>query len=230
MKISVIIPTLNEEECLPKLIPYLQDKSGEIPVHEIIIADGGSTDRTISLSESLGAKVVHCIEKGRSAQMNAGASFATGEVLYFVHADTYPPKNYVDFIAQCLSKKGEAGCFTSIFDWPHPFLRFFNFFSRLPFWFCRGGGQTLFVRKDLFHEMGGYNNEMKIMEEYDFISKLKKKTSFQVICENAVTSARDYKLNGVYRLHLIYAWIFILYATGASQERMLNFVRAKVKK
>ena len=230
MKISVIIPTLNEEECLSVLIPHLQEKSGYIPVHEIIIADAGSNDGTISLSENLGAKVVHCKEKGRAAQMNAGANVASGVLLYFVHADTFPPENYVDLISERLSNNGEAGCFTSIFDWPHPFLRFFNFFSRLPFWFCRGGGQTLFVSKRLFDEVDGYKNEMKIMEEYDLISRLKNKTSFEVIKENAITSARDYKVNGVYRLHLIYAWVFVLYATGASQERMLKFVRAKVKK
>ena len=68
------------------------------------------------------------------------------------------------------------------------------------------------------------------MEEYELISRLRKQTHFSVIRKNAVTSARDYRVNGVYRLHLIYAWVFILYASGASQERMLSFVRKHVKK
>lgn len=230
MKLSVIIPTLNEEEHLKNLISHLQLKSGKLAVHEIIIADGGSSDHTVTISEKSGATVVHCQQRGRAAQMNAGASAATGDVLYFVHADTFPPENYVELIAKHLFAPKEAGCFTSIFDWPHPFLRFFNFFSRLPFWFCRGGGQTLFVRKKIFHKVGGYNADMKIMEEYDFISRIKTESSFVVIPENAITSARDYKVNGVYRLHLIYLWIFILYSTGASQEKMLKVVREKVKK
>lgn len=124
MKISVIIPTLNEEECLSLLIPHLQLNSGKIPVHEVIVADRGSSDQTILLAENLGVHVVHCEQQGRAAQMNAGANAATGDVLYFVHADTFPPKNYVDFIAQKLLKPSKAGCFTSVFDWAHPFYVF----------------------------------------------------------------------------------------------------------
>lgn len=230
MKVSVIIPACNEEKCLQKLIPYLQKESGKHAVHEIIVADGGSDDHTEVLCKKYGALLVSSAEKGRAVQMNAGAHAASGDVLYFVHADTYPPHAYVDLIIDRLSAKEQAGCFTSIFDWPHPFLRFFNFFSRLPFWFCRGGGQTLFVSRQLFRKLEGYDPQMRIMEEYELISRLRKQTSFAVIRKNAITSARDYRVNGVYRLHLIYAWIFILYAGGASQEKMLAVTRKYVKK
>ena len=115
MKISVIVPVCNEEKCLLKLIPYLKEESGVLKLHELIIVDSGSNDNTETVARQLGAVLVRSRHKGRAVQMNVGAAAASGDVLYFVHADTFPPKGYADWIADHIDQQSEAGCFTSIF-------------------------------------------------------------------------------------------------------------------
>ncbi|MTI19956.1 glycosyltransferase [Fulvivirga sp. RKSG066] len=227
--ISLIIPTFNEERRIADLINYLRDNAG-LNIIEILVVDGGSSDQTVLAAEAAGAEVHTISKKSRAVQMNYAVSQVKGEVIYFVHADTRPPKNYGQLIDGVIRSGKKAGCFTSIFDWNHPFLRFCNFFSRLPFWFCRGGGQTLFVEKELFLALGGFDESMILMEEYDFISRVKKETNFAIIKKNAVTSARDYRVNGAFKLQFIYSYVFFLYSIGAPQEKMLAVVRKYVTK
>lgn len=229
MKLSIIIPTYNEEHHLKMLLPYLQNNSSGY-LTEIIIVDCGSADKTIDVAREHSAKVIVTDKKGRARQMNLAALEAKGEVLYFVHADTIPPTGFDKLIIDSVKGDRKAGCFTSIFDWDHPFLRFCNFFSRLPFWFCRGGGQTLFVAKHLFNSLQGFDETMTIMEEYELIDRIKANTQFKIIKKNAITSARDYRENGPFKLQFIYACVFVLYALGASQDYMLEFVSRHIAK
>ena len=229
MKVSIIIPTFNEEKHLEMLLPYLQSCN----VHcllEILLVDCGSSDNTVSIAHKYNVRVISTDVKGRAYQMNVAAQHAKGEVLYFVHADTIPPFDFDRLIANNLEADAQAGCFTSIFDWDHPFLRFCNFFSRLPFWFCRGGGQTLFITRDLFTTLNGFDKQMVIMEEYEFIGRVKANTKFSIVKINAVTSARDYRANGPFKLQFVYACVFVLYAFGASQNCMLEFVGRYISK
>lgn len=227
MKVSIIIPTYNEERYLEKLLPYLQQNSTPLLL-EIIVVDCGSSDNTVSVALEHNARVISTNIKGRAHQLNVGAQNSDGEILYFVHADTIPPSGFDRLIVDTLDFDTNAGCFTSIFDWDHPFLRFCNFFSRLPFWFCRGGGQTLFVTKKLFMSINGFDEHMKIMEEYEFIGRVKTNTRFSIVKKNAITSARDYRNNGPFRLQFIYACVFILYAVGASQNYMIDFINRHI--
>lgn len=230
MDLSIIIPTLNEEDNIGFLINYLQDNAGAGIKPQIIVADAGSQDQTKDIATKSGAMVIDVAQKSRAVQMNYATSQSTADVLYFVHADTRPPINYGEDIIKSINEDHQAGCFTSIFDWNHPFLRFCNAFSRLPFWFCRGGGQTLFVTSELFNQLEGFDEKMLLMEEYDFITRARQKTAFKIIRKNAITSARDYRINGAFRLQLIYSYIFFLYATGASQDKILQVVKRFVKK
>lgn len=229
MQLSIIIPTFNEERHLKMLLPYLRNNSSGY-LAEIIIVDCGSSDNTIGVARAHGAKVITTDKKGRARQMNLASLEAKGEVLYFVHADTIPPSGFDKLIIDSIKVGRNAGCFTSIFDWNHPFLRFCNFFSRLPFWFCRGGGQTLFVAKHLFNSLKGFDESMTIMEEYELIDRLKTSTKFKIVKKNAITSARDYRENGPFKLQFIYACVFVLYSLGASQEYMLEFVSRHIAK
>jgi len=227
--ISLIIPTYNEAARITHLIEYLEKEKGTVEM-EIIVVDGGSADNTVLVAKQTSAIVLKSPRKGRAAQMNYGVEQAKGEVIYFVHADTKPPSQFDNHIDEVINSGKQVGCFTSIFDWNHPFLRFCNIFSRLPFWFCRGGGQTLFIKKNLFQKLGGFNESMTLMEEYDLISRARKSAAFTIIKKNAITSARDYKVNGAFRLQLIYTYVFFLYAIGASQDKMLSVVRKHVVK
>lgn len=86
--ISIVIPTYNEAEVIQKLIRYLLNSENS-SLLEIIVSDGGSTDNTQALAREAGAKVIQSPKKGRAAQMNAGAAEANGQILYFLHADTF---------------------------------------------------------------------------------------------------------------------------------------------
>lgn len=229
MEISIIIPTYNEEANILPLLHFLEEEiSGKSA--EIIVIDGGSTDATRTRVMETSARFMLSENKGRAFQMNEAAEAAKGDLLYFVHADTRPPVGFYEHLLNAVNNRIKAGCFTSIFDWAHPFLRFCNWFSRLPFWFCRGGGQTLFVNKRLFKHLEGFDTSMMIMEEYDFIERVKEVDRFKVIKENAISSARDYRANGAVRLQMIYAYVFFLYSIGASQEKMVKTIKKHVVK
>lgn len=228
--ISVIIPTYNEEDQIDALLSYLKEKDKMGHCLEYLVIDGGSTDSTVQIAEKRGATVYETALKSRAKQMNLALKYAKGSVLYFVHADTLPPNDFAEQIVKKFNAGFQAGCFTSVFDWNHPFLRFCNFFSRLPFWFCRGGGQTLYVSSSVFHQTGGFNEEMKIMEEYEFINRVKEKAAFKIIKKNAVTSARDYRINGAFRLQFIYAIVFVMYSLKLPQNKILKFLNKHVVK
>ena len=112
--ISIIIPVLNEADTIGKLLIHLKDNSVEQNISEIIIVDGGSTDGTIEIIQNTISKFPskyskkHCIiksEKGRAIQMNTGAHQAIGSILYFLHADSLPPKNFDQLIINEVEKE-----------------------------------------------------------------------------------------------------------------------------
>src|SRR5687767_1233272 len=100
MKVSVIIPTINEETGIQKLVDYLHRQGGK-HLHEVLVCDGGSSDKTVELATAAGARVINC-KKGRAVQMNVGAKEATGDILYFLHADSWPPENFIDLIVDSI--------------------------------------------------------------------------------------------------------------------------------
>ena len=149
MKISVIIPTLNEAQNIERLIPYLKKECDTTPLLEIIMVDGGSQDETVALGQNLGITVIQCPRKGRAVQMNYGANTATGSVLHFIHADVLPPKDCFTNIIHILNQGYDAGCFTYQFDSKSWLLKINAFFTRFNKIWCRGGDQTLFVKKSI---------------------------------------------------------------------------------
>lgn len=216
-RFTIIIPTLNEEERIEDLLAYLKECAGKIP-HEIIIADGGSTDNTLAIAEKFDVIICHCKRKGRAVQMNEGAEKATGSILYFIHADTLPPENFIFHILKAVQEGYGCGCFQLTFDDPHPILKFYSWFTRFPFTVFRFGDQSLFVKAELFRKVGGFTNSMVVMEDQKIVSELKKKSDFKVLNACVVTSARRYKKNGRIRLQAVYSFIVLLYYLGAGQK------------
>ena len=134
---------------------------------EIIVSDA-SDDKTPSILS--GFPVTLCTSsRGRSIQMNLGARYAKGEILYFLHADTTPPVTFIEDIRQAVGSAKEAGCFRMHFDDDHPLMNLFGWFTRLPLMICRGGDQSLFIKKSLFEKIGGFNESLLIMEDYDSV-------------------------------------------------------------
>ena len=218
--LSVIIPTFNEETSIQKLLQYLKRYASESSI-ELIVSDGGSTDNTVKLANMEGAKVIHS-KKGRATQMNAGAQIATGKILYFLHADTFPPHLYAEKILNVFSPNNKAGCFRLRFDHSHPFLNMYGWFTKFNITYFRFGDQSLFVDNDLFQKIGGFNEDLMVMEDQEMVRSLIKITGFKVLDSHVITSARKYLEVGIIRLQLIFTLILIMYYLGFSQERLMR--------
>ena len=118
--ISIIIPTYNEADQIAETISKTHAANVEHQI-EIIVADGGSTDETVTIALSANTITIVSNKKGRVAQMNKGASVAKGDVLYFLHADSIPPKNFAGSILNAVNKNFSSGCFRLSFDHPTGF-------------------------------------------------------------------------------------------------------------
>jgi rSAM/selenodomain-associated transferase 2 len=219
--ISIIIPTFNEASQITMTIGKLNGISGG-NLFEIIVSDGGSTDNTIALARQAGAIVVCSPRKGRAAQMNVGASFAKGEVLYFLHADTIPPDGYLTDIKEAIANGYPAGCFTLSFDHPHWFLKANCWFTQFDVNAIRFGDQSLFATKASFEKSGGFSEEHIVLEDQELIKRLRRYVRFKVIKKPVVTSARKYLENGVYKTQGIFFIIYLLYVAGFSQEKLVR--------
>ncbi len=201
-KLSVIIPTYNEEERIQQLVAFITEY-GSYAICEIIVVDGGSTDNTCNAALSSGATVLHSDVCARSNQMNLGAKAATGNVLYFVHADVQLQPSFVADIRESIHLKYSAGCYRYQFDSAKRILKLNAYCTRFKGLMCRGGDQTLFVVKEVFDELNGFNQYYATMEDYDFIARLRSKHSFRIIPKNVLVSDRKYATNSWLRVQIV---------------------------
>ena len=226
---SIIIPTYNEADQIAETIRNTYSANVQHPI-EIIIADGGSTDATLKIAANCNAITILNEKKGRAAQMNKGASIAKGDILYFLHADSIPPKNFTTYIKDVVDKGFSSGCFRLCFDYSHWFLKANSWFTKFDVNAVRFGDQSLFVTKDVFKKCGGYKEELLIMEDQEIIHRIKKYGKFKVMNAVIKTSARKYVDNGIYRMQAIFFRIWFLYHMGYSQEHLLKLHRKLIRK
>lgn len=223
-KISIIIPVLNEAETIENLLFHLIDCSALNNISEIIVVDGGSTDGTIPIIKNLGLNIkVLNAETGRAKQMNLGASEANGNILYFLHADSFPPNRYDNFILSAIQNGNNAGCFKMKFDSQHWWLKLASWFTQFNWQVCRGGDQSLFITNTLFNTIGGFDENFTIYEDNDFIEKLYKQNQFVVIQEWLTTSARKYTNHGIWTLQFHFWAIHLKKRFGASPQKLHHY-------
>lgn len=229
MTISIIIPVLNEEKTIAKLLDYLLEIINPNFTSQIIVVDGGSQDDTLEILKKYPEiKLVHS-PSGRAIQMNFGAKNAKSEILYFLHCDTFPSKNFDSAIVNQGQKGNLSGCFKMKFDNNHIVLKVSQWFTQFNHISCRGGDQSLFVERNLFETLHGFNENLTIYEDNEFISRLYKSSNFVVIQDWVTTSARKYLLNGVWRLQFHFMTIHIKHALGANQEELINYYQKNIK-
>ena len=232
--LSIIIPVLNESAGIKKLINHLSDShSGENSV-EIIYVDGGSEDGTQKLilesarlatkdpSTALRVTLLHS-EKGRAKQMNLGAHNAKGEILYFLHADSFPPKNFDKHISKEVEKGNPAGCFKMKFDSTHWWLQLAGWFTKFNLKAYRGGDQSQFISKALFDEIGGFDENYIIYEDNILISKLYERKKFVVIPHSLTTSPRRYREQGIWNLQYHFWMIHLKKKLGADADELYDY-------
>jgi rSAM/selenodomain-associated transferase 2 len=226
--ISVIIPTYNEQDNIAKLVLFLRENGGQI-LKEIIVSDGGSTDKTLVIATQNGARTVLSSGKGRAAQMNYGASMASGDILYFVHADTFPPALFCSDIEKAMRDGFTIGRYQTKFDSKKFVLKLNAFFTRFDLFMCYGGDQTLFVEKKLFESIGGFDSSMRIMEDYEIIERAKKRSNYKILPGKTLISARKYETNSWWRVQRANYIIVQMYKKGADQEAMVKIYKELLK-
>lgn len=226
-KISLIIPVLNEAPNLAKLLPYLIE-NGREAVGEILVVDGGSTDGSQATAESAGAVVLHSAVRSRAAQMNLGARHARFDILYFVHADTWPPATFATDILQAIEAGIDMGCYRYRFDSPDLLLRFNAFFNRFKWLWCQGGDKTFFIPKEKFLALGGYDEQYVVMEEYDFLRRAIPRYSFRVLPQQVIVSARKYQKNGWLRVQLANMKAFSMFQRGVPPAEIRSFYKKAI--
>ena len=130
-KISIIIPILNEVDVINRLLLHLENSISKTIDYEVIVVDGGSNDGSQIEVLKHQKNTVISSKKGRSIQLNKGAKIATGNILYFLHCDSYPPNNFDLAILEQVQKGNVAGCFRMKFDYAHPVLLVLQWFTKV---------------------------------------------------------------------------------------------------
>jgi rSAM/selenodomain-associated transferase 2 len=228
MQLSVIIPVLNEAERIAPLVRYLLENGGTL-IFEVFVVEAGSKDETARLAVEAGAKILHCPVCSRAAQMNFGAKAAQGDTLYFVHADTLPPKSFAADIQASLEAGYLMGCYRYKFDSPSILLEINAFFNRFQWLWCQGGDKTFFIKKEIFEKMGGYNERHVIMEEYDFLRRTMPIYKLLVIPKYATVSARKYERNGWLRVQLANILVFNLWRFSMAPARLKKIYKTVLR-
>ncbi|MDC7999584.1 TIGR04283 family arsenosugar biosynthesis glycosyltransferase [Aequorivita todarodis] len=233
--LSIIIPVLNEAETITELLNYLsKNLSGENDI-ELILVDGGSSDGTqdiiLAFKPNRFLNPVRFIEfdKGRARQMNKGAQAASGDILYFLHADSFPPKNFDRYILSEVKKGNPAGCFQMKFDSDHWWLKLAGWLTQFRWRACRGGDQSQFITKELFEEIGGFDETYTIYEDNILINELYKRKKFVVIQKCITTSARLYRQKGVWNLQYHFWVIYVKRWLGADADQLYAYYVKYIK-
>lgn len=237
--VSIIIPTLNEERTLPRTLRLLQRLCPE-PL-EIILVDGGSTDRTLQLADAIrpcfrSLQIIRSPQTSRAGQMNAGAARATGAILCFLHADTALPDDALGVMQHTLADpRTVAGGFISLMRGPsttrwltsfHNYIK--TYYAPLlfrPHLFFRGarllfGDQVIFCRREQFAAVGGYNGDLPIMEEADLLLKLVRFGRVRQVNRVVESSDRRVAAWGFWKANGIYLAIGFLWGVGYSPTKL----------
>ena len=218
-RISIIIPTLNEAATIVACLQDLQPLRAQNC--ELIVADGGSRDRSVALAEPLADRTV-LSPKGRALQMNAGAKRADGAIFWFLHADSRPPPDAARSIRGALSGSGAGwGRFDVRLSGQRPSLRMvetlMNFRSRLSG--IATGDQGIFVRRALFERVDGYP-PIALMEDIALSRSLKRHGRPFCLRQRLQTSSRRWERDGVWRTILLMWRLRLAYRFGADPDRL----------
>jgi rSAM/selenodomain-associated transferase 2 len=210
--VSIIVPVLNEACLIEACLRRLRSLGPDL---EIVVVDGGSSDRTWSLAEPLADQVISA-RRGRASQMNAGAAIARGEVLWFMHADLEAPSHSIAQIQEALSDpRMVGGCFRLRFPRPELIYRVSDSLGNLGvnvFGFSLGD-HGIFCRRTMFRLVGGYP-EVPILEDAEIYRRLRGAGRMVQLREEVVSDPRAFEAHGRYRTTAVYFSILALYVLG----------------
>lgn len=217
--LSIIVPVLNDAECLERLLPQIRnDKT------EVIVVDGGSFDGSADVAASFGATLI-VSEPGRAKQMNNGAKIAKGDVLLFLHADSVLPQHFASLIEGAMRvRKFHWGRFDVRLSGSAGILRVIEFMmnNRSAFTGICTGDQGIFVRKEIFNRVGGFP-EIALMEDIE----LSKRLPGHPFCirHKLITSSRRWEQQGVWKTIGLMWLLRLRYFFGADPEILARYYR-----
>lgn len=217
---SLIIPVLNEQAIIVDQLTKLQPLRNE--GFEIIVVDGGSEDNTRQLASSLADKVL-VTEKGRAGQMNAGAAYARGEFLVFLHLDSTLPANMVECVDRWHVTAIAWGFFPVRLSGEHPVFRIIERAICLRSEYSRvaTGDQVIFLRREFFSAQGGFA-AIPLMEDVELCKRLRKVTNPEIEKQPVITSSRRWQENGIIRTVILMWRLRLGYFLGESPERLVK--------
>ncbi|MBZ9730645.1 TIGR04283 family arsenosugar biosynthesis glycosyltransferase [Salegentibacter sp. JZCK2] len=220
IKISIIIPCLNEAGFLEKTIENCLKLQGNF---EVIVVDGGSSDNTVSIARKFSDVKTFSSKKGRANQMNFGAKEAEGEVLLFLHADTLLPENTYSLITEQLEKSRHiGGSFRLRFDKSHPGLNLYSWCSRFSLEFFTYGDHAFFVKKEIFKSIGGFKT-ISFMEDIEIQKRLRQNGKFKKLQAYVLTSGRRFEENGTTKQLVLDVFLVCLYNLSVSPNQLKRF-------
>lgn len=213
--IAILIPAVDEEENLRRLLPEI------VPIaDEVVVADGGSRDATVAAAEELGARVVSS-PPGRGVQLNRAARSSRAEILLFLHADSRLPSGALGAVRRAVAAGAPGGGFTVRFDSSRRIMAVGSKLVNLRTRLTRAplGDQAQFVTRTAFAALGGFR-DWPILEDLDFVRRLKHLGRIAVVPGPVTTSARRYEAGGITRTVAVNWLIWLLFLLGADPRRL----------
>ena len=220
--ISILVPTLNEEKSIGSLL----DQLISLPHREIIICDGGSSDATLPICANYPVRIVQS-EPGRGRQLNSGAKVATGEILFFLHADSQVEERSLDDIQQAMEQGHHWGCCSLSFDKKTFFYQIVAFMSNLRSRWTSScyGDQGIYCCRGTFHARGGFP-DWTILEDIEFSRKMRSYSRAYVVPGQVITSVRRFETNGPLRTICTMQIVKILFLLGREPEQIARWYRS----
>lgn len=218
-RLSIIIPTLNEEDIIEGLLQELLS----IPNVQVIVSDGGSSDDTCAICARYPVLLVES-SRGRGPQLNDGATSATGDILLFLHADSHIEPSLANEICQAVESGKRWGCCTLSFDNRALIFRMIAWQSNLRarlFSMCYGD-QGIYCTRELFYEAGQYPTTM-FLEDIGLSDRLRRRTRSRVLKGTVKTSSRRFLKHGVFRTIVKMQLVKIMYHLGIDPDRIIRW-------
>ena len=218
-RVSILIPARNDAAALARTLDRLAGVAG-IEAFEIIVAAAGDPAGTVSAVRRR-ARLLWPADDTRSGLMNAAAAAASGEVLFFVHADSSPPRDALGLMVAVLSdNRVVGGAFAHRFTEPDWRLQIISGINRLRYRLTRNyyGDQGIFVRADTFRQLGGYRS-LRLLEDLDFSRRLKRAGRSVVLPASVETSGRRFLTRGPWRTLGFIVWLLLLSTLRLDTER-----------
>jgi len=218
---TIIIPAHNEKENLKRLLPLLNRLRKGHEVEVLVALSCSNDDGSQAMLTDYKASGIPCDTKGRAAQMNTAARMAKPGILVFLHADVIPPEGFIQDIQTTIAEGNDAGFFSYRFDKKSFFLQINAAFTAKDGIFTGGGDQCLFIKKEAFVSLNGFDEQQILMEDFEFFKRMKQNgLRYTIVKNDLVVSARKYATNSYVRINLTNFLLVVLFKCGYPAKKL----------